>query len=134
MAGVPDGKNMAESIAGMPEYTAVSEWDLSNGQYRGVRASPTVDNAVRVASLVGINIVGVTQTKAASGRSIRVRMSGITKAIAGGAITRGDRLDCDAQGYMRTAVSSNYAGIARETVVASATFSMILNPQLAGAV
>lgn len=124
---------MAESIGGMPEFTAVSEWDLSAGQYRGVRLSTVNDNNVRVASVTGIAIVGVTQTKAASGRAIRVRMSGITKAVAGAAITRGDRVDCDAQGYFRTAVGSNYAGYARETVVASGTFSMILQPQYAGA-
>lgn len=124
---------MAESIGGMPEFTAVSEWDLSAGQYRGVRLSTVNDNNVRVASVAGVAIVGVTQTKAASGRAIRVRMSGITKAVAGAAITRGDRVDCDAQGYFRTAVGSNYAGYARETVVASGTFSMILQPQYAGA-
>lgn len=127
---------MAESIAaagGAIEFTAVSEWDLSNGQYRGVRLSTVNDRQVRVASATVIAIVGVTQTKAASGRSIRVRTSGVTKAVAGAAITRGDRVDCDAQGYFRTAVGSNYAGMSLETVVASGTFSMILQPQYAGA-
>ena len=127
---------MAESIApgGNPcEFSAVSEWDLSNGQYLGVRFSTTVDNAVHVASVTGAAINGVTQTKAGSGRSIRVRASGITKAVAGAAITRGDRVDCDAQGYFRTAVGSNYAGYARQSVVASGTFSVLLNPQYTGA-
>jgi hypothetical protein len=124
---------MAESIGGMPEFSAVAEWDLSSHQYRGVRLSTVNDNQVRVTSLSGGAIIGVTQTKAGSGRTVRVRMSGITKAVAGAAITRGDRLDCDAQGYFRTAVGSNYAGTARESVVASGTFSMILNPQLTGA-
>jgi hypothetical protein len=127
---------MAESIAaqgGAIDFTAVSEWDLSAGQFRGVRFSTAVDNAVRVASVTGVAIIGVTQTKAASGRSIRVRMVGITKGIAGSAITRGDRVDCDAQGYFRTTVGSNYAGYARETTVASATFGLVLNPQYTGA-
>jgi hypothetical protein len=127
---------MAESIAaqgGAIDFTAVSEWDLSAGQFRGVRFSTAVDNAVRVASVTGVAVIGVTQTKAGSGRSIRVRMLGITKGIAGAAITRGDRIDCDAQGYFRTAVGSNYAGYARETTVASATFGLVLNPQYTGA-
>lgn len=127
---------MAESIGaagGAIEFTAVSEWDLSSGQYRGVRLSTVNDRQVRVASVAAIAIVGVCQTKAGSGRSVRVRTHGVTKAVAGGAITRGDRVDCDAQGYFRTAVGSNYAGYALETVVASGTFSMLLNPQYAGA-
>lgn len=127
---------MAESIAaagGALEYTAVSEWDLSTRQYAGVQASITRDNAVRVASLVGITVVGVVQNKPTSGRVARVRTLGITKALAGGGITRGDRVDVGATGYFRTAVSSNYAGIALETVVASGTFKLMLNPQYAGA-
>lgn len=127
---------MAESIAsagGAIEFTAVSEWDLSAAQFRGVRFSTTVDNAVRVASVTGVAIVGVVQNKPTSGKAARVRTSGITKAVAGAAITRGDRVDCDAQGYFRTAVGSNYAGYARETVATSGTFTMVLNPQYAGA-
>jgi hypothetical protein len=127
---------MAESIAatgGAIEFTAVSEWDASGAQYRGVRFSTTVDNNVRVASVTGVAIVGVLQNKPTSGRAARVRTHGVTKAVAGAAITRGDRVDCDAQGYFRTAVGSNYAGYARETVVASGTFTMLLNPQYAGA-
>ena len=127
---------MAESIAaagGALEYTAISEWDLSSRQYAGVQASTTRDNAVRVASLVGITVVGVVQNKPTSGRAARVRTLGITKGLAGGAITRGDRVDVGATGYFRTAVSSNYAGIALETVVTSGTFKLLLNPQYAGA-
>ncbi len=127
---------MAESIqalGGALEYTAISEWDLSAKQYVGVQQSTTLDNGVRVASLVGINIVGVVQNKPTSGRAARVRTFGITKGVAGSAITRGDRVDIGASGYFRTAVSSNYAGIARETVVTSGVFSLILNPHYAGA-
>ena len=127
---------MAESIqalGGAIEFTAVSEWDLSAKQYLGVRMSTAVDGAVRVASLVGIAIVGVVQNKPTSGRAARVRTHGISKGVAGSAITRGDRLDVDAGGYFRTSVSSNYAGIALETVVTSGTFKMLLNPQYGGA-
>ena len=126
---------MAESIAaagGGVEYSAISEWDLSTRQYVGVRVG-TTDNSVRVASLVGINIVGVVQNKPTSGRAARIRTHGITKALAGGAITRADRVDVGATGYFRTAVSSNYAGIALETVVTSGTFKLLLNPQYSGA-
>ena len=127
---------MAESIqalGGAIEYTAVSEWDLSAKQYLGVRMGLNTDNTVRVASLVGINIVGIVQNKPTSGRAARVRTHGLPKAGAGAGITRGDRVDVDAGGYFRTTVSSNYAGSARDTVVASGTFSMILNPQYGGA-
>lgn len=127
---------MAESIqaaGGALEFTAISEWDLSGAQYRGVRFSTTVDNAVRVASVAAIAIVGVVQNKPTSGHAARVRTHGMTKAVAGAAIARGDRVDCDAQGYFRTTVGSNYAGYAMQTVVASGTFSMILQPQFAGA-
>ena len=127
---------MAESIAaagGALEYTAISEWDLSTRQYAGVRQGTTTANYVRVASLVGINIVGVVQNKPTSGRAARIRTHGITKGLAGAAITMGDRVDVGATGYFRTAVSSNYAGIALETVVTSGTFKLLLNPQYSGA-
>ena len=124
---------MAESNQFPIEFTLVSEWDLSGRQYAGVIASTAVDKAVRVSSLVGTAIIGVVQNKPTSGRAARVRTHGITKALAGVAITRGTRVDVDAGGYMRPTVSSNYAGYALETVVVSATFEMVLNPQYTGA-
>ena len=127
---------MAESIhaaGGALDITLVSQWDLSGKQYFGVISSPDADLNTRISSLAGTNIVGIVQNKPQSGRPARVRIYGESKAVAGTAITRGTRVDVDAGGYMRTAVSSNYAGIALKTVVASATFTMIVNPQYAGA-
>lgn len=121
------------AVAGALEFTATSEWDLSTRQYAGVAVSTTVNNAVHVASQVGISVAGVVQNKPSSGQAARVRTHGITKGLAGAAITRGDRVDVGATGYFRTTISSNYAGLALETVVTSGTFKMILNPQYAGA-
>ena len=121
------------AAGGALEYSAVSEWDLSAGQYLGVRQGTTTGNYVRISSLVGINIVGVVQNKPSSGEAVRVRILGITKALAGAAITMGDRVDVGATGYFRTAVSSNYAGIALETAVTSGAFKLLLNPQYCGA-
>lgn len=127
---------MAESIqalGGAIEFTAISEWDLTGKQYTGVVPSAGTDQNVQVSSLAGAAIIGVVQNHPTSGRAARVRTHGITKAVAGAGITRGTRVDVGATGYFRTAVGSNYAGYALETVVASGTFKLLLNPQYAGA-
>jgi hypothetical protein len=119
---------MAESIAaagGALEYTATSEWDLSAKQYLAVHVGGS-DNYVKVASAAGVKCIGVLQNKPTSGRAARVRTSGVTKMVAGAAITRNENIDVGATGYARTAAGSNYIGIALETAVTSATFKMLL--------
>ena len=124
---------MSESIhaaGGGLEYTAVSEWDLSAKQYRGVHVGGS-DNYVKVASQAGVKCIGLLQNKPTSGNAARVRTHGVSKMVAGAAITRNDNIDVDANGYARTAVGSNILGVALETVVASGTFKIALTPHVA---
>lgn len=124
---------MSEDIhaaGGALEFTATSEWDLSAKQFLGVHVGGS-DNNVKVASQAGIKCIGILQNKPTSGRAARVRSHGITKMIAGAAITRNDNIDVGATGYARTAVGSNILGVALETVVASGTFKVMLTPQVA---
>lgn len=124
---------MAESIAaagGGLEFTATSEWDLSNKQYLPVTVGGS-DNYVKTASAAGVKCIGVLQNKPSSGQAARVRTHGISKMVAGAAITRNDNVDVGATGYARTAVGSNIIGIALETVVTSGTFKVLLTPHIA---
>jgi len=119
---------MAEDIhaaGGALEYTATSEWDLSASQYKPVHVGGS-DNYVKTSSAAGTKCIGVLQNKPTSGRAARVRTDGITKVVAGGAITRNDNIDVGATGFARTAVGSNFLGIALESCVTSATFKMLL--------
>lgn len=124
---------MAESIhaaGGALDFTATAEWDLSTKQYRGVHVGGS-DNYVKVASQAGVKCIGVLQDKPSSGNAARVRTNGISKMVAGAAITRNDNIDVDANGYARTAVGSNILCIALETVVASGTFKVFVTPHVA---
>ena len=124
---------MSDSIhaaGGALEFTATSEWDLSAKQYRGVQVGGS-DNYVKVASQAGIKCIGVLQNKPSSGNAARVRTHGVSKMVAGAAITRNDNIDVDANGYARTAVGSNVVAIALETVVASATLKVLVTPHVA---
>lgn len=124
---------MSESIhaaGGGLEFTATSEWDLSAKQYLGLTVGGS-DNYVKVASAAGVKCIGVLQNKPSSGQPARVRTHGITKMIAGGAITRNDNIDVGATGFARTAVGSNILGVALETVVTSGTFKVLLTPHVA---
>lgn len=124
---------MAEDIhaaGGALEFTATSEWDLSTSQYKPVHVGGS-DNYVKTSSAAGTKCIGVLQNKPTSGHAARVRTHGITKLVAGAAITRNDNIDVGATGFARTAVGSNILAIALETCVASATFKALLTPHVA---
>lgn len=117
------------AAGGALEYTAVAEFDMSTGQYRIVHVGATA-NGVKVVSAAGIKVSGVLQNKPSSGRAARIRTHGITKLVAGAAITLNANLTADAAGYAVTAVGSNYIGIALETVVTSGTFKALISQHI----
>lgn len=88
--------------------------DLSAKQFFAVKITGA-DLAVNLASTGGEAILGILQNKPTSGQSADVRFSGVTKAIAGAAYSRGAKLMTDTSGRLITATSTNnVVGLALE--------------------
>lgn len=87
---------MAIEIPGHPKAPFTAAADLSTKQYRFVKI--TADLAVNVCSGATDCPCGVLQDKPLSGVAAEVMTFGITKVVAGGNITAGDRIQSDANG------------------------------------
>lgn len=70
--------------------------DLSASQYRCVKV--TADNQINLADTQGEVILGVLQDKPAQGEAAEVTVVGVTKVVAGAALTAGQAWGVDAQG------------------------------------
>lgn len=84
-----------------------SSGDLSTKQYLGVNIN-TSGLAAVVASAGG-DCVGILQNKPAStSEAATVAISGVSKAVAGGAITAGDKVQVDNGGKFLLAASADH--------------------------
>jgi len=107
--------------------------DLSAQQYRAVILDGSQQLAVAGA---GGAAIGILQDKpSAAGDYGTVAQIGLSKAIAGGAISAGDRLASDANGALVTqaaaaagAANAIVVGIAQEDAAASDVFTVLLAP------
>lgn len=102
--------------------------DLSTKQFYAVKI--TASRAVNLASTGGEAIYGILQNNPISGLAADVGMLGITKAVAGAAVTAGDYLMTDTSGRVITATSTNHRiGQALETcAVANQIITIALGP------
>lgn len=92
---------MAYEIGGFEVGTLVAAADLSTKQHFFVK----VDSNGKVA-LAGANelAIGVLQNDPKTDEAATVRVHGITKVVAGAAISKGDRVGSDANGKARGGV------------------------------
>ena len=89
----------------------VSDADLSDYQYYAVKMNSTEE--IILASDAGDMLLGVLQdAPSAAGRTCRVALDGITKAIGGAAITAGANIQVGAGGKFVTQTTGKLAGIA----------------------
>lgn len=92
-----------------------AENDLSGKQFYALEigATGTLDVCDGATDLV----VGILQNKPTAGQAVAVRSEGFSKLIAGGAITRGDRVGTTnaGKGVTKTADADNWFGIAHST-------------------
>jgi len=98
---------MAIEANGVDVSVCVANADLSSSQFLAVRVA-TADFNVVLESTGGVAIMGVLQNKPKAAQTANVRVSGVTKAVAGAAYTRGTYLMTDTSGRMITATSTNY--------------------------
>lgn len=82
--------------------TKVAGADLSTHQFKAVKLDT---NGNVVLSGVGELAIGILQNKPANGQPATVRISGVSKMIAGGAIGAGVAVASDANGKAKAAVA-----------------------------
>lgn len=102
------------------DITRLAGADLSSSQYHFVKLDT---NGEVVLSGAGEDAIGVLQNKPADGQAATVRVGGLSKVVAGAAITAGARVASDASGKAKTAVAATVntsdTGAAADAVVAS---------------
>jgi hypothetical protein len=103
--------------------------DLSASQYCFVKLN---SSGLVVLCGAGEAAIGILQNDPdASGKAATVAISGVSKIVAGGSITRGVRVASDGSGKAKTAVAGSVntsnSGTAADAVVASFTMGHILD-------
>ena len=90
----------------------------------------STEGQVDLSDSAGEDCIGITQQIAAAGQSVSVCLFGISEAVAGAAITIGDKLQADGSGRVILAASSdNVIGHALQTATAAGDeISMVVNP------
>lgn len=102
------------------DMTFLTVTDLSAAQYKFVKLS--ADNTVVVCNGASDVPIGVLQTKpvgtAASPAASRVRIMGVSRVVAGGSVTYGNKLGTDGNGagVAKTADKAVYMGIVLDGV------------------
>lgn len=108
--------------------------DLSAKQFYAVKI--TAARVVGLVAAVTDITYGILQNKPKSAQVCDVALFGIVKAVAGGSITAGDKLEVNSSGQVITYTTSGTAciiGQALETAVSAQVFTMYLKgPQLQG--
>lgn len=94
--------------------------DLSSSQFLAVKPYASADREVALESTGGLLILGILQNKPTTGQCADVRFVGISKAIYGGTVTRGQALMTNTSGQLITATGTNQ-------VVAIALESGVIN-------
>lgn len=113
------------------EKPFVSTADQSSaGVYCFQKVDASNDQSVVIASAATDNIVGVLQTKPKAGKAANVQWLGSSKVIAGGTITRGDKVTSDSSGHAITTTSAGntVAGIALSSAVSGDIVEIFLTP------
>jgi len=91
-------------------FSAETNTSLDVRQYMGVKVGTDDNNVTPLASTdtSGTIITGIAQADANDGETVRVRLSGVSKVRANGAVTRGDLCECiydateDKNGFMKS--------------------------------
>lgn len=104
--------------------------DLSAAQYRFVKLSG--DNMVVLCNSVGDTPIGVLQNKPVGSATTpgvaRVRIMGISRVVAGGAVICGDKLGTDGNGagVAKTANTAVYMGVVTDGVGSGETITALI--------
>lgn len=95
---------MAYEVPGFSVGTMLAGADLSSSQYLFV--VPTAGEVVVAGA--GVSALGVLQNKPEDGQPAQVMAWGVSKVVAGAAITAGAKVQSNASGQAITATSTNF--------------------------
>lgn len=98
---------MALEAPGLDVGFLTANSDLSAKQFYVVKVTGA-DLKVDLASTGGEAALGILQNKPTAGQAADVRFSGISKAVAGAAYSRGTMLMTDTSGRLITATAGNH--------------------------
>lgn len=104
----------AYEVPGLKIGTLTAAADLSTHQFKCVKMTST---GINVCGVAGEGVEGILQNKpAALGQEVELMCNGISKAVAGAAITKGAQVMTDASGRVITAATagSKIIGVALE--------------------
>lgn len=119
---------MAYEVPGFVLGTVTAAADLSAAQFLCVKV--TAANAVNVATVAGEYVVGILQSKPASGQPADVMVHGVSKAVSGAAISAGAKIMTNASGKVITGATagSHVIGTALEAATgADQVITVLLN-------
>jgi hypothetical protein len=106
------------------KFTLLAAADLRTHQYKFVDVDATGRAAL---GANGGRVVGVVQNKPNTGESAELCHSGISKVIAGAAVTAGDELQSDATGRAVLATTTNQRiGVALQSAGAAGALIAVL--------
>jgi hypothetical protein len=105
-----------------------ADGDQSGNQYKFLKGDTT---GVALQDSAGGACIGVLQNKPTDGLIAEVGIAGVTKVVAGGAVSLWDNIQSDATGRAATAASGDYSqGIALEAATAAGQIiAMLMRPQ-----
>lgn len=103
--------------------------DLSAAEFLIVAQDASNDGSVVAAAASTDPIVGVLQNKPKAGEPALVQWAGSSKVIAGGTVTRGDRVTSDASGHAVTTTTNKavIVGVALQSAVSGDIFEIALS-------
>jgi hypothetical protein len=114
------------------EKSFVSTNDLSAAanQYCIVKADVSNDQAIVLAAAATDPVVGILVNLPKATKAANVQWLGSCKVIAGGTVTRGDKVTSDSSGHAITTTSSGntVVGIALSSAVSGDIFEILLTP------
>lgn len=111
------------------ERTFLSTNDLSSNQYRGVALDAGAANSIVAANAQTLPSIGILLNAPKAGEDAHIFLFGpTTYAIAGGTVTKGDRLTVDSVGRLITTTTllDIEFGIALESAVVSDRFEVMM--------
>lgn len=111
------------------QRTFKSTNDLSTKQYLGVALDSSNDNSIVLANAQTLPIIGILLNAPVAGDAASVAMFGpTTLIIAGGTITKGDRVTVDSSGkaITTTTAADQVIGVALESAVAGDRIEIML--------
>lgn len=94
--------------------TAALQGPNGSGQFLATKVSTAADYTILGQRSANARVYGVLQNKPKSGEAADVGYDGVSKAVYGGTVTRGDYLTTDSSGRLVTATTGQLAcGVAR---------------------